>query len=171
MERVRSLASHFTGQSGRAALERKTPDDVVITLAVRSPLCKAKKGGFKDTRSDELLTAMFRAAIERSGIDPKLIDDICVGNVLTPRPTFEARAAALAAGIPETTPVQVVNRFCSSGLMAVTIIANQIRSGQIEIGLAVGADSMSFKYVCFSDMISTQYRQSYQPRPRGLAYE
>ncbi|KAL5495016.1 hypothetical protein ACEPAI_478 [Sanghuangporus weigelae] len=144
MERVRSLASHFSGQSGRAALERKSPDDVVITLAVRSPLCKARKGGFKDTRYDELLTAMYKAVIERSGIDPKLIEDICVGNVLTPGPTYEARAAALAAGIPETTPVQVINRFCSSGLMAVTTVANQIRSGQIEIGLAVGSESMSF---------------------------
>ncbi|KAL5519206.1 hypothetical protein ACEPAH_889 [Sanghuangporus vaninii] len=144
MERVRSLASHVMGQSGRAALERKSPDDVVIILAVRSPLCKARKGGFKDTRSDELLTAMYKAVIERSGIDPTLIEDICVGNVLTPAPTYGARAAALAAGIPETTPVQVINRFCSSGLMAVTTISNQIRSGQIEIGLAVGLESMSF---------------------------
>lgn len=143
MERVKSFASQLTGASGRAALERKSPDDVVITLAVRSPLCKARKGGFKDTRSDELLTALFKATIERSGIDPKLIEDICVGNVLTPAPTYEARTAALAAGIPETTPIQVVNRFCSSGLMAVTTIANQIRAGQIEIGLAVGSESMT----------------------------
>ncbi|EJD03714.1 thiolase [Fomitiporia mediterranea MF3/22] len=143
MERVKSFASHFTGNSGRASLERKSPDDVVITLAVRSPMCKARKGGFKDTRSDELLTALYKAAIARAGIDPKLIEDICVGNVLTPRPTFEARAAALAAGIPETTPVQVINRFCSSGLMAVTTISNQIRAGQIEIGLAIGSESMS----------------------------
>ena len=86
---------------------------------------------------------MLRAAIARSGFNPALIEDICVGNVLTPGTTFEARAAALAAGIPETTPVQVVNRFCSSGLMAVTTISNQIRAGQIEIGLAVGSESMS----------------------------
>lgn len=53
----------------------------------------------------------------------------------------------LAAGIPDTVPVQVINRFCSSGLMAVTTIANQVRSGQIEIGLAIGVESMSDKYV------------------------
>lgn len=58
---------------------------------------------------------------------------------------YPARSAALAAGFPETTPVQVVNRFCSSGLMAVSTIANQIRSGAIEIGLAVGVESMSQK--------------------------
>lgn len=53
----------------------------------------------------------------------------------------------LAAGIPESVPVQIVNRFCSSGLMAVTTVANQIRSGQVEIGLAIGVENMSEKYV------------------------
>lgn len=98
-------------------------------------------------RSDELLTEMFKAVITSSGIDPALIEDVCVGNVLTPAPVFEARGAALAAGIPETTPIEVINRFCSSGLMAVTAISNQIRAGQIEIGLAVGSESMTAQYV------------------------
>ncbi|KAI5124146.1 hypothetical protein M0805_000956 [Coniferiporia weirii] len=144
MQSVKSFANNLlTTRSALAALEHKSPDDVVITLAVRSPLCKARKGGFKDTRSDELLTSIFKAVVARSGFDSALIEDICVGNVLTPAPTFEARAAALAAGIPQSTPVQVINRFCSSGLMAVTTISNQIRAGQIEIGLAVGSESMS----------------------------
>lgn len=58
---------------------------------------------------------------------------------------YHARGAALAAGFPESVPVQCINRFCSSGLMAVTAIANQIRSGQIEVGLAIGVESMSEK--------------------------
>ncbi|EPQ60511.1 3-ketoacyl-CoA thiolase [Gloeophyllum trabeum ATCC 11539] len=144
MERVKQFASQLSGSSkGVAALERKSPDDVVITMAVRSPLCKARKGGFKDVKSDELLTEMFRKAVSTSKVDPSLIGDICVGTVLSPSPTYEARTAAIAAGIPESVPVQTVNRFCSSGLMAVTIISNQIRAGQIDIGLAVGVDSMS----------------------------
>ena len=50
MDRIKQVASHLTHGSsgGLAALERKSPDDVVITMAIRSPLCKAKKGGFKD---------------------------------------------------------------------------------------------------------------------------
>ncbi|OCH94702.1 thiolase [Obba rivulosa] len=145
MERVRQLASHLTSASSKdaAALQRKSPDDVVITMAVRSPLCKAKKGGLKDTRSDELMTEMFRQAIARSAIDPALIGDITVGTVLSPSATYEARAAALAAGIPESVPVQTINRFCSSGLMAVTDISNKIRAGQIQVGLALGVESMS----------------------------
>lgn len=51
MERIKQLSSHFAGSAkGLAALERKNPGDVVITMAIRSPLCKAKKGGLKDTR-------------------------------------------------------------------------------------------------------------------------
>lgn len=71
--------------------------------------------------------------------------DVCVGTVLTPDAAYFARAAMLAAGFPDTVPVQVINRFCSSGLMAVTTIANQVRNGQIDIGLAVGVESMSEK--------------------------
>ncbi|KAJ1301606.1 hypothetical protein OPQ81_008854 [Rhizoctonia solani] len=144
MDRIRQLTSHFSSApKGLPALSKKSPDDVVITMAVRSALTKAKKGGFKDTRSDELLTGMFKAAISKMRIDPALIQDICVGTVLPPGAAYEARSAALAAGIPQTTPVQVINRFCSSGLMAVTTVANQIRVGQIEIGLAVGVESMT----------------------------
>ncbi|KAG9015948.1 hypothetical protein FRB90_004090 [Tulasnella sp. 427] len=144
LERIKQLKSHLIPHSsGVAALEVKRPDDVVITMAVRSPLCKSKKGALKDTRSDELLTSMFKAALQKSQIDPSLIGDICVGTVLAPGAMYEARGAAIAAGIPVTTPIQVVNRFCSSGLMAVTTVANQIKAGQIDVGLAVGVESMS----------------------------
>ena len=51
----------------------------------------------------------------------------------------------LAAGFPDSVPVQIINRFCSSGLMAVTAVSNQIRAGQIEVGLAIGVESMSEK--------------------------
>ncbi|KAH8982618.1 thiolase [Lactarius akahatsu] len=132
-------------QSSRLrALQHKNADDVVVTMAIRSPLCKAKKGGFRDMRSDELLTEMFRQAIKHSGINSEIIEDICVGTVLPKGSTYEARSAALAAGIPESVPIQTINRFCSSGLVAVTTIASEIRAGQIDVGLAVGVESMSW---------------------------
>ncbi|KAJ8083820.1 hypothetical protein AAF712_000738 [Marasmius tenuissimus] len=143
MNRIKQVAAHLTGASGVAGLERKSPDDVVITMAIRSPLCKAKRGGFKDARTDELMLEMFKHSISHSKVDPSTIGDICVGIVLSPNAMYQARAAALAAGIPDTVPIQSVNRFCSSGLMAVTTVANQIRSGQIEIGLALGVESMT----------------------------
>ncbi|KAL0956703.1 hypothetical protein HGRIS_002826 [Hohenbuehelia grisea] len=143
MERVKQFAGQLVGSSGVGALQRQNPDDVVITMAFRSPLCKARKGGFKDTKTDELMLELFKHSISQSHIDPALVNDIAVGTVLTPNAMYHARAAALAAGFPDTTGVQVVNRFCSSGLMAVTSIANQIHAGQIEVGLAVGVESMS----------------------------
>lgn len=81
--------------------------------------------------------------MQHAGIDPTLIQDIAVGTVLPVAPLYEARCAALAAGIPQEVPVHTINRFCSSGLMAVASIANAIRAGQIQVGLAVGVESMS----------------------------
>ncbi|KAH7912993.1 Thiolase, N-terminal domain-containing protein [Hygrophoropsis aurantiaca] len=144
LQRIKQLSSHLTGtSSGLSALQQKHPDDVVITMAIRSPLTKAKKGALKDSTTDELMLEMFKQTIVHSKVDPSAVGDICVGTVLTPNPVYHARGASLAAGFPETVPVQAVNRFCSSGLMATTVIANQIRTGQIEIGLAVGVESMS----------------------------
>ncbi|KAF5341745.1 hypothetical protein D9611_001645 [Ephemerocybe angulata] len=145
MQRVKQVAAHITGSSqtkGLPALEQKHDDDVVITMAIRSPLCKAWKGGLKDATTDELFLEMFKARSRPFDVRP-LVQDICVGTVLTPSSMYPARTAALAAGFPESTAVQTINRFCSSGLMAVTDIGNKIRAGQIEIGLAVGIDSMS----------------------------
>lgn len=112
-------------------------------------MCKAKKGGLKDTSSDALLYGMLRAVQERSGVDPALVEDITVGVCHTPSPTYEARAAALAAGFPQHVPVQAVNRLCSSGLMAVRSISDSIARGDIQVGLAVGYESMTSQYVAF----------------------
>jgi len=146
MQRIKQVASHLVGSNpgqGLAQLEQKNPNDVVITMAIRSPLCKARKGGFRDATTDELMLEMYKQAIVHSRIDPALVEDICVGTVLTPGSMYPARAAALAAGFPDTVPVQTINRFCSSGLMAVADIANKVRAGQIGVGLAVGVESMS----------------------------
>lgn len=121
----------------------KKPDDVVITLAVRSAMTRAKKGAFKDTSGDSLLFGMLRAVQERSGVDPALVEDISVGVCHSPSPVYEARAAALAAGFPEHVPVQAINRLCSSGLMAVRSVSDSIARGDIGVGLAVGYESMS----------------------------
>ena len=85
----------------------------------------------------------LQAIRERSNIDPALIEDVCVGNVLAVGQTYIARSAVIAAGFPVTTAASICNRFCSSGLLAVQNIANQIISGSIDVGLAVGAESMS----------------------------
>ncbi|KAL4888770.1 Thiolase, N-terminal domain-containing protein [Aspergillus ambiguus] len=144
-ERLSSILSHLRGgNSGVSAITQKNPDDVVITLALRTPLTKAFKGGFKDTELDYMVYALLKELLAKSNIDPALIEDVCMGNVGDGKAAYLVRAASLAAGIPHTSGASSVNRFCSSGLKAVQDIANQISLGAIDIGVAVGAELMSF---------------------------
>ncbi|CZR61635.1 probable 3-ketoacyl-CoA thiolase [Phialocephala subalpina] len=143
-QRLSSVLSHLNPLStGRSRLLQKNPDDIVITYAARTPLTKAKKGGLKDTPIDDLLIALLTIVREQSKLDPNLVEDVCLGNVLAPGQAYMARASVLAAGYPVTAAASVANRFCSSGLLAVQQIANQIIAGSIEIGIAIGAESMS----------------------------
>jgi acetyl-CoA acyltransferase 1 len=120
---------------------------VVVTCALRTAITKGGKGGFKDTQSADLLLGALKALIERSGIDPSLVEDIAVGTVLAPGGgATEFRAAALAAGFPVTAAVKSLNRQCSSGLQACVDIANAIKSGMIEVGIGAGSESMSTQY-------------------------
>jgi acetyl-CoA acyltransferase 1 len=60
---------------------QKNPDDVVITLAIRTPLTKAFKGGFKDTDLDYIVYALLKTVAEKSKLDPSVVEDVCLGNV------------------------------------------------------------------------------------------
>jgi len=143
-QRLASFVSHLSpSKTGVAAITTKNPDDVVITLAIRTPLAKGKKGGFKDTDLDYILWALLKEVIAKSKIDPSIVEDICCGNVGDARSAYKVRAASLAAGFPHTTGANSVNRFCASGLKAVQDIANQISCGSIDVGIAMGSESMS----------------------------
>ncbi|KAI9727317.1 MAG: hypothetical protein M1828_006936 [Chrysothrix sp. TS-e1954] len=143
-QRLSSVLSHITpSKGGISNLTSQNPDDVVITLAVRTPLTKAGKGGMKDTPLDGMLYKLMVEVVRRSRLDPQVVEDICLGNVNDSKAAYYARAASLAAGFPNTTAASSVNRFCSSGLKAVQDIANQISMGSIDCGLAIGAESMS----------------------------
>jgi acetyl-CoA acyltransferase 1 len=94
-----------------ASLPDKTPNDVVLTWIKRTALTKAKKGGFNDTPADALLLAILKGAQQQAGFDTNLVDDIVVGVCHSPSPCYEARAAALAAGFDQATPVGTVRLF------------------------------------------------------------
>ncbi|ADV19636.1 acetyl-CoA C-acyltransferase, putative [Cryptococcus gattii WM276] len=132
---------------GRARLLINSSDDVVIVSAVRTPIAKAKKGGFKDCCPEDLLAAVFTEAVKRGKVSPSQIQDVAVGNVLPPGGGANvARMAQLYAGIPYTTPINTVNRQCSSGLTAVVQIANEIKAGEIDIGIGAGVEHMTAHY-------------------------
>ncbi|KAJ5273236.1 Peroxisomal 3-ketoacyl-coA thiolase (K.t1.c1) [Penicillium angulare] len=143
-QRLSSVANQLSAPgAAKQRILAKNSDDVVITYLARTPLTKARKGGLKDTTFDNLLISLLSTVRENSKIDPNVVEDVCVGNCLAPGAAYIARSAVLAAGFPVTTAASVTNRFCSSGLLAVQNIANQIIAGSIDVGIAVGAESMS----------------------------
>ncbi|MBN0049415.1 hypothetical protein JS756_36335, partial [Streptomyces actuosus] len=96
-------------------------------------MTRAKKGGFKDSYPEELLANVLRATLEANPqLDPALIDDVSIGSVLQELGGAKAgRMAQIHAGFPSTVPFHTINRQCSSGLAAITTIANGIRAGAI----------------------------------------
>ncbi|KAF9951088.1 3-ketoacyl-CoA thiolase with broad chain length specificity [Mortierella alpina] len=154
--RLAQISSHLTGGLSAALgasstlptkIGVKSPDDVVIVDAVRTPMTRGKKGGFKDTVPEDLLAAVLIAIKDRTKIDPAIVDDICVGTVLQAGGgATVSRMAALYAGYPEKTSLYTTNRQCSSGLQAVVNIATHIQSGLIDIGIGAGVESMTMGY-------------------------
>ncbi|KAI0669925.1 thiolase [Trametes maxima] len=138
---VRAYATHVA--KGRTQLLEKRPDDVVVTFAKRTALGRARKGQLKDVPVDELLTALFKATLEKTQLNPSLVEDICVGTCHPPSPLYVSRAAAIAAGFPVQVPISTVNRLCSSGLQSIVTVSNAIKAQQIDVGIAAGVESMS----------------------------
>lgn len=147
MERLARVAGNLVASpQSRVFAEagKKSPDDVVIVAAARTALTRAGKGPLKDTPPEELFAAVLKAVVQRSGIDPKRIEDVQVGNVLMPGAgAMLFRASEIVAGLPITVPCASTNRLCSSGLEACAIIAAKIRSGVISVGVGGGAENMS----------------------------
>ncbi|KAL8454814.1 hypothetical protein Emed_000065 [Eimeria media] len=111
-------------------------DDVVICCAIRTPLTKAKRGGLRNVYPEDLLAVLFKELLRRTQLDPSLIEDVCIGNVIQPGAgALGARIAGFLGGLPNTTSVHTVNRQCSSGLQAVASIAGSIVSGNIDLGI------------------------------------
>ena len=79
----RNYNLHVRNHSNRDPRTSQNPDDVVITLAIRTPLCKGGKGGLKDTPLDGILYKLLCEVNKRSRIDPQMVEDICIGNVRT----------------------------------------------------------------------------------------
>ncbi|TPX33518.1 hypothetical protein SmJEL517_g03608 [Synchytrium microbalum] len=127
----------------------KNPDDVVIVDAVRTPIAKANRGGYKDMLAEELLAVVLKALLDRNPkLSPTLIEDIQVGSVTGELGGSHKanRMAQITAGVPWTASMATTNRQCASGLQACQNIAAEIRSGQIEIGIGAGAESMTIGY-------------------------
>src|SRR6056297_1013537 len=120
--------------------------DAYVVSAVRTPVAKAFKGGFRNTRPDDLLAHVIREAMaEVPEIDGSMVEDVIVGCAM---PEAEqgmnvARIGALLAGLPDAVPGVTVNRFCSSGLQTVAMAADRIRLGEADVMIAGGTETMT----------------------------
>jgi acetyl-CoA acyltransferase len=124
----------------------KQLQDAYIVSAVRTPVGKAPRGVFRNTRPDDLLAHVIKAAMASApGVDANAIEDAVIGCAM---PEAEqgmnvARIGVLLAGLPNTVPAQTINRFCSSGVQAIALAADRIRTGDADLMLAGGTESMS----------------------------
>ena len=120
--------------------------DAYIVAATRTPIGRANRGYFKNTRPDDLLIAAIRGALAQvPSLDPKAIEDAVIGCSF---PEGEqgmnmARIAVALSGLPHSVGGVTVNRFCASGLTAIQMAADRIRVGEAEVVIAGGAESMS----------------------------
>jgi len=120
--------------------------EVVIASSVRTAVGKAYKGTLRATRPDDLAAVAIKGALERvPQLDPKEIEDVVLGCAM---PEAEqgmnvARIASLRAGLPVEISAMTINRFCSSGLQAIAIVADRIASGAYDVAVAGGTESMT----------------------------
>jgi acetyl-CoA acetyltransferase family protein len=143
----------------------------MIVEAVRTPIGK-RGGSLKDWRPDDLAAFALRALVDRAGIQPKIIEDIVMGCVtqIDEQGLNIGRIAPLIAGFPETVPGTSVNRMCASGLQALNFASMEVMTGQADVVVAAGVESMS-RVPISSDAgpLSPKLLEKYEIVPQGIS--
>src|SRR5436190_9951568 len=136
--------SHWVSHSQEVTM--KQIQDAYIVAAVRTAVGKAPRGMFRNVRPDDLLAHVLKGVMAKvPGLDPHETGDVIVGCAM---PEAEqgmnvARIGVLLAGLPDSVPAMTINRFCSSGVQAVALAADRIRTGDDDVVIAAGTESMS----------------------------
>jgi len=140
--------------------------EVVIVGAARTAIGRAPKGALRCSRPDDLAAIVIRAALSRAaGITEAEIDDVILG-CATPEAEQGmslARIALLRAGLPDSIPGLTLNRFCASGLESIATAAAKIATGQADVIIAGGAESMSMVPFMGDTMRPNPYLMEHQP--------
>ena len=137
--------------------------DVVIVDNVRTGLAKSFRGSFNLTRSDDMVAHVINALLDRNPkVEPGEVEDVTLGVAMHEGEQTGnlARLAVVLSKLPITTAGATINRFCSSGVQAIAFAANQIASGQTEVAMAGGVESIS--------MNLRQKEAQYEKNPRLL---
>ncbi len=121
--------------------------DAYIVQSVRTPGCKQRRGQFKETRPEELLSFIMKAAVDRTdGLKAEYLEDVMCGCAF---PEAEqglniGRVASKMAGFPDHVSGATVNRFCASGLEAIALASARVQMGWSEVTMGAGVESMTF---------------------------
>jgi acetyl-CoA acyltransferase len=162
---------------------RQTGREVVIVEAARTPIGRGhrEKGYYRDVHPNELLGSVYKAVIERAGIDPALVEDVISGTAsqVGEQSNNIARNAWLQAGLPVTTPAATVDRQCGSAQSAVSYAAGLIASGAHDIMIGAGVEHMGRipmgSNVAHADEFGTPFppelMELYDLVPQGLSAE
>ena len=146
MNRLNLLQDQITNNINN--IEIKKENIAYIIDGIRTPITKAFKGGLSKYGPEILLSELLAQIISRNSFikeNPKIIDEIIIGNALQDIGGFvNSRVAEYLTGIPNTVPLYTVNRLCNSGLQAIINANNSIISGDNNIIIAGGVESMSF---------------------------
>lgn len=120
-------------------------ENVYITAATRTAVGKAGRGTLVNTRPDDMAAEVMKAVCERSGVAPEKVQDVTLGCSFPEQSQGMnmGRIAVMAAGMPDTINAMTINRFCSSGLEAISIAAAKIEAGMYDVAIAGGAETMS----------------------------
>ncbi|MFE7718259.1 thiolase family protein [Nocardia rhizosphaerihabitans] len=155
--------------------------DAVIVEAVRTPIGRGKpNGALHDIHPVDLLAHSLRAVIERSGIDPALVDDV-IGGIVTQvgeQGSNMTRRAALAAGYPESVPATTVDRQCGSSQQAIHFAAQGVIAGAYDVVVAAGVESMGrvpmgANLIGTTDLSGVAFAERYPDElvPQGISAE
>ena len=125
-------------------LERERQREVYILAGARTAV-GVLQGSFSEVSAIDLGVVAAKGALERSGVDPQLVDQVVMGNVIqsSKDAIYLARHVALKAGLPIDTPALTVNRLCGSGLQAIVSASQAIMLSDTDFAVAGGAESMS----------------------------
>ena len=120
-------------------------NEAVIVSTARTPIGKAYKGAFNNTHGATLAGHAVKKAVETTGIDPAIVEDCLMGCAMPEGATGGniARQIAIRGGLPVTTAGATINRFCSSGMQAITIAAQRIMANELDVCVAGGLESIS----------------------------
>jgi len=119
--------------------------EAVIVSTARTPIGKAVRGAFNNTHGATITGHVIQKAVERAKVEPDEVEDVVIGCANPEGATGHniARDAALRAGLPVTVPGETINRFCSSGLMAISIASQRVMVDGIDVAVGGGVESIS----------------------------